>query len=392
MSHDAHRPRTPVVPVCCGTGEEPAPPRAVNRRAVLGGTAIAASAAMLPLLTAGSATARPSRPRSGNRLVLLGTAGGPPPEPGRAGIATALVVDGRVHLVDAGRGAVTQYLAAGLRYRDLASVFVTHLHADHVSDLHNFFLLPGFGVNDSADGVVSPVDIHGPGPAGALPPVFGGGTAPTVSPRNPTPGLADLMRSQVEAFAYSTNVFLRDSGIRDVRELMRVHEIRLPRVGADPLGPTAPDMKPFVVTDDGTVTVTAVLVPHGPVFPSYAYRFDTPYGSVVFSGDTSASDNLVRLAHGADILVHEAIDIDFYKSMDLDEALLDHLRVSHTDITEVGPLAQRAGVRTLVLSHLVPADPSLVTKGSWLSRAQKGFRGRVVVGEDLLSLPLTTRR
>ncbi|MEV5551331.1 MBL fold metallo-hydrolase [Streptomyces sp. NPDC052309] len=173
---------------------------------------------------------------------------------------------------------------------------------------------------------------------------------------------------------------------------MRVHEIDAPEVGADPHGPTAPDMEPFTVADDGTVTVTAVLVPHGPVFPSYAYRFDTPYGSVVFSGDTSASDNLVRLARGADILVHEVIDLDFYADSGLDDALLDHLRVSHTDVTEVGPLAERAGVGTLVLSHLVPADPAKVGKGSWARRARSGFGGRVVVGEDLLSLPLRTAR
>ncbi|MDQ8705560.1 MBL fold metallo-hydrolase [Streptomyces sp. LHD-70] len=363
--------------------------RSLNRRTVLGGTAAATSAALLPTLTATPAAAsRRPRPAPANRLVLLGTAGGPPPEPGRAGIASALVVDGRVHLVDAGRGAVTQYLAAGLRYRDLAAVHVTHLHADHIADLHNFFLLPGFGANDSGDGITRPVDVHGPGPAGALPPVYGGGTAPTVAPDRPTPGLADLLDRQIEAFAYSTNVFLRDSGIRDVRELIRVHETAAPDVGADPLGPTAPDMEPFTVTDDGSVKVTAVLVPHGPVFPSYAYRFDTPYGSVVFSGDTAPSDNLVRLARGADILVHEVIDLDFYDGQGLDDALLDHLRVSHTDVTEVGPLAERAGVGTLVLSHIVPADPALVGRGSWARRAGQGFGGRVVVGEDLLSLPL----
>ncbi|MGW8066034.1 MBL fold metallo-hydrolase [Streptomyces ziwulingensis] len=387
MTHDAHRPGAAARRDRAGSR-----PRSTDRRTVLGGTAAAASAALLPALATETAAAAPGRTFPANRLVLLGTAGGPPPEPGRAGISSALTVDGRVYLVDAGRAAVTQYLAVGLRYRDLTAVFVTHLHADHIADLHNFFLLPGFGVNDSNDGITSPVDVHGPGPAGGLPPVYGGGTVPTVAPSDPTPGLADLLARQVEAFAYSTNVFLRDSGITDVRDLMRVHEVDAPEAGAAPHGPTAPDMEPFTVADDGTVTVTAVLVPHGPVFPSYAYRFDTPYGSVVFSGDTSASDNLVRLARGADILVHEVIDLDFHADSGLDDALLDHLRVSHTDVTEAGPPAERAGVGTLVLSHLVPADPAKVGKGFWARRARAGFGGRVVVGEDLLSLPLRTVR
>jgi ribonuclease BN (tRNA processing enzyme) len=67
-------------------------------------------------------------------------------------------------------------------------------------------------------------------------------------------------------------------------------------------------MEPFTVVDDGVVMVSAVLVPHGPVFPAFAFRF-TPEGSVVFSGDTAASENVVRLVHGADVLVHEVIDI-----------------------------------------------------------------------------------
>lgn len=380
---------TPALPCCAADADHE---RSVPRRGLLGGAAAAAAGLALPTLAAGRAAAAPAHPRKGTRLVLLGTAGGPPPEPGRMGIASALVVDGRVHLIDAGRGAVSQYLAAGLRYQDLTSAFITHLHADHISDLHNFFLLPGFGGNDENDGVTGTVGLYGPGPAGALPPKFGGGHVATVAPKDPTPGLATLMSKQVEAFAYSTNVFMRDSGIPDVRDLMRVHEIEPPAVGADPLGPTAPDMDPFLVMDDGTIRVTAVLVPHGPVFPSYAYRFDTPDGSVVFSGDTSATQNIVRLARGADVLVHEVIDIDFYKSADLSDALLDHLRVSHTDVTEIGPLAEQAGVDTLVLTHLVPANPALVSTGSWQRRAGKGFSGRVVVGEDLQSLPLRRTR
>ncbi|MEV5010400.1 MBL fold metallo-hydrolase [Streptomyces sp. NPDC055692] len=395
-SHSAALP--PGAAPCCAGRHDDGIATTSSRRRFLGASAAVVAAGGIGAALAGAgpvqaapapAAAAVARAGGGkDRLVLLGTAGGPPPEVDRTGISSALVVRDRVYLVDCGRSAVTQYGRAGLKYKDLKSVFITHLHADHIADYHNFLLLAGFGVNDSDDGIVEAIDVHGPGPAGALPQKFGGSRAPTVAPDDPTPGLRVLTDKQIEAFAYSTNVFLRDSGIPDVRDLVRVHEIELPAVGADPLKKTAPDMKPFVVMDDGTVRVSAVLVPHGPVFPAFAYRFDTPKGSVVFSGDTSLSDNIVRLARGADVLVHEVIDLDTYRNFGLPAALLDHLKVSHTDVKDIGPLAERCGVRTLVLSHIVPADKKLVSAASWRKRAQKGFSGRVVVGDDLAEIPL----
>ncbi|MDI3403252.1 MBL fold metallo-hydrolase [Streptomyces cavernicola] len=324
------------------------------------------------------------RPETGSsRLVLLGTLGGPPPEPSATGIATALAVRDRVYVIDCGRGAVSQYVRAGLKLSRLRGLYVTHLHADHVCDLHDFFLLGGFGPNDAGDRVREPVPVYGPGPAGALPPGRPG--APVVCPDEPTPGTAALMRHQVAAFAYQTNLFMRYSNISDPRELMDVHEVEVPVVGASALGETAPDMEPFPVSDDGVVRVTATLVPHGPVFPSFAYRFDTPDGSVVFSGDTAASGNVERLAHGADVLVHEAIDLEAQRAAGTPPEVLAHLAESHTSVDEVGPLAERAGVSTLVLSHLMPTG---VPTSTWYRRARRGFTGKVVIGKDLMELPL----
>jgi ribonuclease BN (tRNA processing enzyme) len=353
------------------------PADSTSRRRFLQTSAAAVGAGAVLASIPTTANASPSASKDGaSRVILLGTAGGPPPEPTRAGISSALVIDGKVYLIDCGRSAVTQYIHANLLYVNIQSIFLTHLHADHVCDYYNFFLLAGFGPdNDLNDGIVSPVDVYGPGPAGALPPPFGGGTAPTINPDDPTPGLKQLTNYNINAFAYSSNILMRDSHIADVRTLIRAHEIDVPNVGANPLGPTAPPMDPFLVVDDGTVKVTAILVPHGVVYPSFAYRFDTPAGSVVFSGDTARSDNVVRLARGADILVHEVIDIAFYQNSGYPPALLNHLEVSHTDVTAVGPIAQQAGVGTLVLTHLVPATASLVSPASWKQRAQKGFDG-----------------
>ena len=372
-----------------------------SRRGFLGlGAAAVAAATGAVLTTESAANAVPQhllRHRHGSRVVLLGVAGGPPPEIGRAGISSALVVGDRVYVVDCGRGAVTQYAEARLAFKKLSGIFVTHLHADHAIDFYDFVALPGFGVNDSNDGILTPeqggrkVPVRGPGRAGGLPPVEDPDLG-TIAPANPTPGLRDLYELQMASFAYSTNLFMRTAGIPDPRSLFDVKEIRHPAgLGADWMN-RAPDMEPFVVFDDGFVRVSAVLVPHGPCYPSYAFRFDSEEGSVVFSGDTAYSDNVIRLAKDCDLLIHEVIDIDFYVNfLGVDPSLLGHLSRSHTDVTRLGPLAELAGAKSLVLNHLVPADPRLMSDGQWRKKAQRGYSGKVHVGDDLMSIPLRRR-
>ncbi|GAA4479752.1 MBL fold metallo-hydrolase [Rhodococcus olei] len=315
-------------------------------------------------------------------LVLLGTEAGPPVEPSAAGISTALVVDGVTYVIDCGRASLTQYVRSGLRLADLRSIFVTHLHADHVADYYNYFLLGGSGPNIQFRDVLSgPVGVYGPGPAGGLGPKFGGGEAPTISPENPTPGIAELTRKCHEAFAYSSNSFMRDTGVRDVRTLADVHEITLPAIGAT-FENTSPAMDPFVVMEDDRVKVSAVLVPHGPIFPAFAFRFDTAHGSVTFSGDTTYSENLVRLAQGSDVLVHEAVNVQGGE-VRLPPAALDHMLQSHVEVQKVGEIAQRAGVPTLVISHLIDFVTTPIDRDRWKAWAREGYDGEVIVGEDL---------
>jgi ribonuclease BN (tRNA processing enzyme) len=371
----------------------------ISRRTLLGSTA----AAGVGITTASGAPAEaaagsrrpwlPTRAHQPTRseLILLGTSGGPPPDYVRTGISSVLTVGGRNYVVDAGRSSVTQYLNAGLLFGRLDSMFITHLHADHIADYYNYFLLGGNVTNDENDNLSGPVHVYGPGPAGALPPPVQP-DATTVAPSDPTPGIADLTAKLTEGYAYSHNIFIRETAIRDVRTLLDVHEIGIPQVGASPLGDTAPTMEPFDVMEDDRVKVTAILVPHGPVFPSFAFRFDTDDGSVVFSGDTRASDNVVRLARGADFLVHEVLDLEFYEQLGVPAPLLEHFKVGHTLTTEIGALAERAGVRTLVLSHLVPSNPALLSDRAYRRKCSVGFSGRVHVGNDLDRLALRRHR
>ncbi len=376
----------------CDSGDQQVPTSttpSTSRRSVL--SAMAASAVALGTVGATAAPAAASRPSVPRRptwgkldLLLLGTKAGPPVDPLRTGISSALRVDGATYVVDAGRSAVTQYIKSGLDLASLKGMFITHLHADHVADYYNFFLLGGSVPNQEKDNLSGPVAVHGPGPAGGLPPKFGGGTAATVSPDTPTPGIVELTDSCHAAYAYSTNVFLRDMGIRDIRALADVHEIQVPDVGAS-FEHTAPTMDPFVVMEDDRVRVSAILVPHGPICPAFAFRFDTDHGSVTFSGDTTYSDNVVRLARGSDVLVHEAISVE---GLDAPAVFVDHLLQSHVEVQKVGPIAQAAEVGTLVLSHISEVAHNPIDTRKWKRWAQRGFDGRVVVGEDLQRLKL----
>ena len=141
---------------------------------------------------------------------------------------------------------------------------------------------------------------------------------------------------------------------------------------------------------DENVKVTATLVDHPPVVPAFAYRFDARDRSIVISGDTAPSANLVKLAAGADVLVHSAMyppAIDRLVARVPNAAALKTSILAHqTSAEDAGRVAQQAGVKTLVLSHLVPPDDPAVTEAMWLEAAHRQFRGTVVLGRDLLEM------
>ncbi len=146
---------------------------------------------------------------------------------------------------------------------------------------------------------------------------------------------------------------------------------------------------PVVVFEDEVIRVSAVAVTHGRAVPALGYRFDTPDGSVVFSGDTTVNDDLIALAQGADILVHQVADFGYLERHGITGAALERMAALHTDVTEVGGVAERARVRELILSHYLPAEPDAITDADWARRAGQGFSGRTTAGRDGLrrSLP-----
>ena len=351
------------------------------------------------------------RTESANRVVLLGTAGGSNPNATRCGFSNAVVVGDAVYLVDCGEGVHRQLWRAGLTANPrfghgtrplVRAVCVTHLHADHLMDLPN--LLQGSWPN-------TPIDVYGPAPAGAPFTTWNDPVHPVRFPECPAPGIRAVVDHFNRAFAANINARIIAEHRTDYIDSLRVHEIGLAgehtdaqpgdvRVdfGAAAIDRTTaqftmPAVEPFVVRpeDDHGVAITATLVQHPPMFPAFAFRFDTPTGAVVFSGDTSPCDNVVRLAENADLLVHEVIDLDalltrFANQPNL-ETIRGQLARSHTPVELVGAIAAKAGVSTLVLSHLVPSEDCHTT-AEWEDLARGPFSGDVVCGVDLDELPI----
>jgi ribonuclease BN (tRNA processing enzyme) len=302
----------------------------LTRRGLIGAAALLAAT---PALGAGK-----------SRLILLGTAGGPTPKPNRAAPAQVIIVDGAAYVIDCGNGVGRQFVLAGVPLRSLRAIFITHMHSDHVADLGNLQWLAW------SDNLTTPVDSYGPPPLAAMQQQF-------------------LGLNQVDI-----ETRIADEGRPPLAPLMRSHELT----------------RPGLVLDDGRVRVTAALVNHPPMVPSFAYRFDCPDRSIVFSGDTSASPALVALAKGADVLVHEillesAVDSMVRNAPDA-KTLRQHLLASHSTGEQVGRAATEAGVKTLVLSHFVPGGAPFITDDVWLAAVRPHFAGEIVVGRDLLEV------
>ncbi|WP_246633334.1 MBL fold metallo-hydrolase [Pseudonocardia nigra] len=284
-------------------------------------------------------------------VITLGVAAGPALRSTEGGICTAIVVDGAHYLVDFGLGCTRAAHTAGLRGKDLRAAFITHLHSDHVGELPAYLL---WNWGTPVDGFTSPIAIHGPAVAPAL-----------MANGVPLHGTAGLVRATLEGFSYDIAVREADEARPALRGLIAAREIPTP--GKDPT--------PVEVYRDDRVAVTAVLVDHPPVFPAYAFRFDTADRSVTVSGDTTESPALAALAEDTDLLVHEAVALDYYLRGGFDPVFVRHQARSHTPPQGAGRVAAKAGARHLVLSHLAGVAPPEY----WRVEAAKTYDGPITV-------------
>src|SRR5712671_1933957 len=311
-----------------------------SRRNFLSGTAalVAASLAPLPAARAQGASKK-------TRLILLGTGGGPRiVAPGRSKSANLIVANGVPYVVDCGEGVAHQLVRAGVALNTLRYVFITHHHSDHNLDYGNL-------IYDSwAAGLRAPVDTYGPPPIKAM-----------------TEAYWQLNRFDIETR-------IADEGRPDLRKLVTAHEFA----------------EPGIVMQNADVKVTAARVRHPPIVHAYAYRFDAADRSIVISGDTTYSPELIALAKGADVLVSEVMHPGGLESIvkrvpnaaTLRQSLLSH----HTVTEDIGKVAAAAGVKTLVLTHFVPPDDNSITDDMWTEGVRKHYKGEIVVGRDLMEI------
>ena len=282
--------------------------------------------------------------RAGTKLVLLGTGGGPRPRMASSASAQVIVANNVAYVVDCGDGVARQLAFAGIPLPALRHVFITHQHSDHNADYGNLLWLAWTA------GLRTRVDTWGP------------------------PPLERMTKLFFEMNAYDIDTRISNEARPPLAPLVHVHELR--DEGA--------------VMSDENLKVTAALVDHPPVVPAFAYRFDARDRSIVVSGDTAPSDKLVKLAAGADVLVHSVMypsAIDRLVARVPNAAALKASILAHqTSAEDAGRVAARAGVKALVLSHFVPPDDPDVTDAMWTEAARQHFNGTVILGRDLLEI------
>jgi len=286
-----------------------------------------------------------SQDQKRTRIILLGTKGGPSlGRAGRSNPSTLILIRDIPYVIDCGYGTSRQLLSAGISLDRLRYIFITHHHSDHNLEYGALFY------NAWITGLPVHVDAYGP------------------------TGLRKMTQNFFNYQEFDIETRIVDEGRPDPRKLLVAHDFN----------------KPGIVMQNDDVKVSAFLVRHPPIKQSYAYRFDAKDRSVVISGDTAYMPELAEFAKGADVLVHEVMYLPgieaLIKRLPNAGRLRQHLMAAHTLPEDVGRVAARAGVNTLVLSHFVPGDDPSITDEQWAEGVRQYFKGRIIVGKDLMEV------
>jgi ribonuclease Z len=274
--------------------------------------------------------------------VLLGTGVGRPVNLQQFGASTLVEAGGERLLFDCGRGAMVRITQAKIPLGSVTRVFLTHLHSDHVLALPDL-MLTGW----EAGRRTVPLQVWG------------------------TPGTRAMMDHLQQAFAFDIHVR------RDVDE-------HFPAAG---IMVVSHETQEGVVFDENGVKVTAFLVDHGLVRPALGYRVDYRGRSVVLSGDMRVSENLIRHARAADVLIHEVIDPDALRARpdhpnaEVVAAIIAH----HTTPEQAGEVFARVHPRLAVYSHAPNSERVL-------AQTRKTYAGPLQGPEDLLTIVRSATR
>jgi ribonuclease Z len=276
------------------------------------------------------------------KVTLLGT-GCPPPVMNRFGPSILVEAGERKFLFDAGRGASQRLAQLAVRWQDIDGVFLTHLHSDHVVGFPDLWLtgwLLGPGRN-------RPLDVWGPR------------------------GTQKMMSHLEQAFEADIRIRLYDD-----------------RPSPDGVVILATDIREGVVYEKAGVKITAFEVDHAPVRPAFGYRIDFNGRSVVLSGDTRVSQNLIRHAQGVDLLVHEVAAPESFRRAGVPaeraKSVIDH----HVTPEQAGEVFAKTKPRLAVYSHIVWPT---ATEADLIPTTRKTYAGALEVGEDLMVIDVGER-
>lgn len=298
----------------------------------------------------------------GLHIAVVGS-GSPIPDRQRGNPCVAVMAGGRVWVIDAGEGASETLGRMQVDPGRIEGVLMTHFHSDHIGGLGSIALQRWVAGRTPA---TEPMPVIGPD------------------------GVEQVVDGLNLAYA-------QDSSYRTAHH----------GEGIAPASGAGMEARPYrspegeeelVVLDEHGLKVTAFRVDHAPVDPAVGYRFDYAGRSAVISGDTSYVPMMEKISSGADLLVHDALSRELLGLVekaagDAGRPTRRQIMVDivdyHASPQEAAEIAQKAGVRGLVLTHIVPPLPIKALEGPFLEGCEERYGGPIWVARDgdLFSLP-----
>jgi ribonuclease Z len=284
------------------------------------------------------------------KVILLGT-GTPRAFYGRAKSGVAVLAGNKVFLVDCGGATVDQLIKAGIMPQRISDVLFTHHHSDHNSGFFDVFISSWrtHVISDRVfEGRSVPMNVYGP---------------------TTTQEIIGKMKA-----SFDFDVNLRVNYNLSAEDAANIHYY---------------ESNEGVVYNKDGIKITAFEVDHRPVYPAIAYKIEYKGKAVVISGDTIPVENMIKHSKGVDLLVHES-----YNKAWLDALIakfpeqaggLSNPAKYHTTTLEVAEIAQKAGVRHLVLTHHIPAPAANAeAEAEYIQGMHNIYPGQITMGRDLM--------